>query len=57
MNQDVDGNSKLFWKEASMVNGGKVGSCSKIKDENGRLALGEKKCEGFGRIILRIYII
>ena len=41
MNQDVDGNRKLFWKVASKVNGGKVVSCSIIKDENGRLALGE----------------
>ena len=41
MNQDVDGNRKLFWKEVSKVNGGKVESCSRIKDGNGRLALGK----------------
>ena len=40
MNQDAD-RSKLFWKEVSKVYGGKVESCSRIKDENGRLALGE----------------
>ena len=37
MNQDVDGNKKLFWKE---VNGGKGESCSKMKNGNGRLVLG-----------------
>ena len=31
MNEDVNGNRKLFWKEASKVNGGKVGYYSKIK--------------------------
>ena len=36
MNQDVDRNSNLFWKEVS-----KVKSCSRIKDANERLALGE----------------
>ena len=34
LNQDIDGNRKLFWKEVS-----KVKSCSKIKDGNGRMAL------------------
>ena len=38
MNQDVDGNRKLFWKEVWKVNGGKVKSCSRIKDGNWRLA-------------------
>ena len=37
MNQDVDMNRKSFWK----VTKGKVESCSRIKDGNGRLALGE----------------
>ena len=41
MNQDVDGNRKLFWKEVSKVNGGKVESCSRIMDGNGRLPLAE----------------
>ena len=31
MNQDVNGNRKLFWKEVIKVNGGKVESCRKIK--------------------------
>ena len=45
MNQDVDGNKKFLWKKVSRVNGGKVESCSRIKDENRRLALGEDKVQ------------
>ena len=41
MNQDVNGNKKLLWKELSKANGGKVESCSRIKDVDGRLALEE----------------
>ena len=41
MNEDVNGNKKLFWKEISNAKGGKVESCSRIKDGNGRLAQGE----------------
>ena len=41
MNQDVNGNRKLFWKEVSKVNGGKVESCSRIKYRNGWFASGE----------------
>ena len=37
INEDVNGNRKLFWKEVSNVKGGKVKSCSRIKDRNGRL--------------------
>ena len=36
MNQDVNENRKLFWKEVSNVKGGKVESCSRKKDGNGR---------------------
>ena len=32
---------KLFWKEVNNAKGGKVESCSRIKDGNGRLAQGE----------------
>ena len=32
---------KLFWNEVRIVRGGKVESCSRIKDRNGRLAQGE----------------
>ena len=38
MNEDVNGNRKLFWKEMSNVKGGKVENCSRIKDGSGRLA-------------------
>ena len=49
MNRDVDGNGKLFWKKVSKVNCGKIYSCSKIKDGNGRLALGEDEKRGIWR--------
>ena len=38
MNEDVNGYRKFFWKEVSNVKGGKVESCSRIKDGNERLA-------------------
>ena len=41
MSQDVNGNRKVFGKEVSKANGGKVESCSRIKDGNERLALEE----------------
>ena len=41
MNQDVNGNRKLFWKEVSKVNGGKMENSNRIKDGNRRLALEE----------------
>ena len=41
MNEEVNENRKLFWKEVSNVKGGKVESCSIIKEGNGRLAQGE----------------
>ena len=34
-------NRKLIWKEVSNAKGGKVESCSRIKDRNARLAQGE----------------
>ena len=40
MNEDVNGNRKLFWREVSNAKGRKVKSCSRIKDGNGRLAQG-----------------
>ena len=36
-NQDGKGNMKLFWKEVSKANRGKVDNSSRIKDENGKL--------------------
>ena len=41
MNQDVNGNRKLFWKEVSKANGGKVENSNRIKDGNGVLVLEE----------------
>ena len=41
MNRDVNGNRKLFWKEVSNSNAGKVENSYRIKDGNGRLALQE----------------
>ena len=41
MTQDVNGNKKLFWKEVSKLNGGKLENSNKIKDGNGRLILEE----------------
>ena len=38
MNEDVNENRKMFWKEMSNAKGGKVESCIRIKDGNGRLA-------------------
>ena len=43
MNQDVKRNRKLFWKEVIKTNVGKMDSCSRIKDVDGRLALKEVK--------------
>ena len=41
MNQDVNGNRKLFWKEVSKVNRGKLENSNRIKDGNGKLVLEE----------------
>ena len=41
MNEDVNGNGKLFWKEVGNTKGGKVESYSRIKDGDGRLAQGK----------------
>ena len=37
MNEDLNGNMKLFCKEVSNSKRGKVESCSRVKDGNGRL--------------------
>ena len=47
MNQDAHGNRKLSWKE---VNRGKVEGCSRIKDENGRLALREDEVKRIWKV-------
>ena len=53
MNEDVNGNRKLFWKVLSNAKGGKVESCSRIEDGNGKLAQGEDEV----RRILKICLI
>ena len=40
INDDVNGNRKLFWKVVSNMKGRKEESCSRIKDGNGRLPQG-----------------
>ena len=45
MNEDVNGNRNLVWKEVSNVKGGKVESSSRIKDGNGRLAQEEDEVQ------------
>ena len=43
MNEDVNENMKLFWKEVSNAKGAKVESCHRIKDGNERLVQGRTK--------------
>ena len=43
MNEDVNGNRKLFWREMSNAKGGKVESRSRIKDGNRMLVQWEDK--------------
>ena len=38
INENVNRNRKLYWKEASNAKGGKMESCRRVNDENGRLA-------------------
>ena len=58
MNQDVGGNRKLFRKEVTKVNRRKVESCSRIKDGNGRLELGEDEVQRIWKDYFEdIYII
>ena len=45
MNQDLNGNRKLFWKDVSKGNGGKVENSNRIKDGNGRLILEEAEVQ------------
>ena len=41
MNENVNGNRKLFWKKVSNEKGGRMENCNRIKAGNGRLAQGE----------------
>ena len=54
-------NRKLFWKEVSRINRRNVEGYSRIKDGNGRLALGEDEArriwkDWFDNIIFIIWI-
>ena len=51
MNQDVNGNRKLFWKEVS-----KVKSCSIVYTKGG-VHFERWRCEGLGKNILKIFIM
>ena len=57
MNEDVNRNRKLFWKEGSNAKGVKVESCSRIKDTTGRLAQGEDEVRRVWKEDLKICII
>ena len=57
MNEDVNGNRKLLWKEVSNAKGRKMENFGRIKEENTVWHKERMKCEGFGRSILEICII
>ena len=57
MNEDVNGNRKLFWKEESNAKGSKVESCTRINDGNLRLAQGEDEVRKIWKEYLKICII
>ena len=40
MNQDLNGNRKLFWEEVSKMNGGMVNSCRRIKGWEWEVGIG-----------------
>ena len=44
-NKEVEMNEKLFWKKMSKMDGVKVRNCTRIKDRNGWLVLGEDKVQ------------
>ena len=46
MNQNVNGNRKLFWKEVNKGEGGNVESCSRMKEEKGGKGSSTKDLEG-----------
>ena len=50
MNQDVNGNRKLFWKGVNKANGGKVENYNRIKDRNGRLVLEEAEVRRISKV-------
>ena len=57
MNEDVNGNRKLFCKEVSNAKEGNVESCSIKKNGNGRLAQEKDEVQMIWKSILKICII
>ena len=45
MNQEVNRDRKLFWKEVNKASGGKVDNSNRIKDGSGRLMLEEAEVQ------------
>ena len=45
VNEDMNRNKKLFWKEVSQVNGWKVENCNRTKNRNGKLTLGKDEAQ------------
>ena len=54
MNEDVNGNMKLLWKEVSDPKGGKVECCRRIKGGNERLAQGKDEVQKIWKAYLKI---
>ena len=50
MNEDVNGNMILFWKEMCNEKGGEVESCSRIKAGNRRLAQGKDEVQRIWKV-------
>ena len=53
----MNGNRKFFWKEVGNAKGGKVESCSRIKDGIGILAQGEDELRRIWKYFEDIYNI
>ena len=49
----MEGNRKIYWKEVSNEKGVKVKSCSRIKDGNRKLGLGEGEVRRVWNIIFK----
>ena len=57
MNQDVNGNRKLFWKEVSKGNEVKGERAAEYMVGMGGWHFERFRCEGFGKNILKIFIM
>ena len=58
MNENVNGNRKLFWNEVNNAKEGKEENCSRIKDGNRSLAQGKdevrKICKEYYKVLYNI---